>query len=167
MIEAMLEVLLASFPAQSKHEPVGLMRLIDGLSVSDQRTVVFSFIKLLTRDFLSSTNITTDDLMWWHADKLIVAAVAKLMVVLLTRSEGRRTHVLSWLCSPTGAGVGDNIAIRRAVITSVSESSSCLEVVFEKSLQQFGDPLYIRHTPSIQQDGMQWVMSNRIALIDD
>ena len=52
-----------------------------------------------------------------------------------------------------GAGIGEPISIRRAAIAAVSHSKYDMEAILEKSMQQFGDQLYIKHTPSMQQDG--------------
>jgi len=62
--------------------------------------------------------------------------------------------LLSWLTSSTGAGVGEGIAIRRAVVAALAEDKSDMETVLEKSLQQLGDQLYIKHTPTMQQEGI-------------
>jgi hypothetical protein len=35
----------------------------------------------------------------------------------------------------------------------LSRDKSDIQAVLEKSLQQFGDQLYIKHTPTLQQDG--------------
>ncbi|TVY88746.1 DNA replication checkpoint protein tel2, partial [Lachnellula willkommii] len=51
-----------------------------------------------------------------------------------------------------GTGVGEGIAIRRAVVTALAEDKSDMETVLEKSLQQLGDQLYIKHTPTMQQE---------------
>lgn len=64
-----------------------------------------------------------------------------------------KEHLVSWLTSSSGAGLGDGIAIRRAVVVVLSREKTDIETVLDKSLQQFGDQLYIKHTPTIQQDG--------------
>ncbi|RAL66882.1 hypothetical protein DID88_007664 [Monilinia fructigena] len=51
-----------------------------------------------------------------------------------------------------GAGIGEGVAIRRAAIASLSKNKKDIETVLEKSLSQFGDMLYIRHAPILQQE---------------
>jgi telomere length regulation protein len=77
-----------------------------------------------------------------------------LINLVLANEESRKAQVISWLTASSGAGVGDGIAIRRASIVALAADKSDIEAVFDKSLQQFGDQLYIRHTPAMQQEGM-------------
>ena len=79
--------------------------------------------------------------------------------MVVNNQEFRKIQVVSWLTSSSGAGVGESIAIRRASVVALSVSKNDLEAIFEKSLQQFGDQLYIRHTPIMQQEGIySWLL---------
>lgn len=66
----------------------------------------------------------------------------------------QKEHLISWLTGTSGAGLGDGIAIRRAAVVVLSKDKAAIETVLEKSLQQFGDQLYIKHTPTLQQEGI-------------
>ena len=52
-----------------------------------------------------------------------------------------------------GAGVGDGIGIRRAVVAVLAKDKEAITTVLEKSVNQFGDQLYIKHTAVLQQEG--------------
>jgi telomere length regulation protein len=91
---------------------------------------------------------------WWKIDAENISAAAGLINKLLGNQDSRRMQLITWLTGSSGAGVGETIAIRRASIASLSESKNDVEVVFDKSLQQFGDQLYIKHTPIMQQEGL-------------
>jgi telomere length regulation protein len=84
----------------------------------------------------------------------VVSAAAGLISLVLDNQESRKAQLISWLTGSSGAGVGEGIAIRRAAVVALSADKHDLEAIFDKSLQQFGDALYIRHTPVIQQEGM-------------
>ena len=84
----------------------------------------------------------------------MVSAAARLINMVVNNQDFRKIQLISWLTSSSGAGIGEGIAIRRASVAALSGSKNDLEAIFEKSLQQFGDQLYIRHTPIMQQEGI-------------
>jgi telomere length regulation protein len=90
---------------------------------------------------------------WWRADTTVVSACAGLLHLILCTEESRKSQIMIWLTGSSGAGVGDGIAIRRAVLAALAAENPDMETVLGKSLQQFGDQLYIKHTPTMQQEG--------------
>ncbi|KAF9769000.1 hypothetical protein IL306_013634 [Fusarium sp. DS 682] len=81
-----------------------------------------------------------------------VSAVAGLLKELALHDETRRDILINWCASSSGAGVGDEIGIRRAVVAALSQDRDAIITVLEKSIAQFGDELYIRHSAMLQQD---------------
>jgi telomere length regulation protein len=67
--------------------------------------------------------------------------------------------LILWLTSSSGAGVGSSIAIRRAAIAALSVDRTDAEAILDKSLRQFGDQLYIKHTPTMQQEGILTILA--------
>lgn len=61
--------------------------------------------------------------------------------------------------------MGDGIALRRAVVTAMAQDKNEIEMVLEKSLKQFGDQLYIKHVPSMQQEGEFHVTLSSLSLL--
>jgi len=102
---------------------------------------------------MSSIVTSDDNAQWWQVDSDLISASAALVTILLGNEESRTNHVVTWLTSSSGAGVGEGVAIRRAILAALVKNKSYIEIVLEKSLQQFGDQLYIKHTPAMQQDG--------------
>lgn len=133
---------------------VQFRKLIAKLPSFEQRNVLFSTLKIASRDYLSSSTTTEDNAKWWRSDASAVSATAALIKLVVDSEESRKSHLVSWLASSSGAGIGDGIAIRRAAVASLAIEKADIETVLEKSLQQFGDQLYIRHTPTLQQEGV-------------
>lgn len=129
-------------------------KLLDSLSNIEQRRVLYAILKLLSAEYLSAAVTTEDTPTWWQSDASVVSAAAGLIALLVSKSECRKTQLISWLTSSSGAGVGEGIAIRRAALVAIAANKSDVESVLDKSLQQFGDKLYIKHTPTLQQEGM-------------
>lgn len=84
-----------------------------------------------------------------------ISAAAGIIKSLVADDTKYLSHLVTWLTSANGAGLGDTIGIRRAVLAVLSSDRDSIAAVFEKSLNQLGDYLYIRHTPILQQEGMQ------------
>jgi telomere length regulation protein len=124
------------------------------LASFDQRNFIQGILQLVSREYLSAPILLEDYLNWWKFDADVVSAVAGLVYLVLNDQDSRKTSLNSWLTSSSGAGVGEGIAIRRASVIALSRSKNDMESVFEKSLQQFGDQLYIKHTPIMQQEGI-------------
>jgi telomere length regulation protein len=116
--------------------------------------LLYTVLKIAPGLYLSAPFITEDDAQWWQSDKNVVSGVAALISQTLGNNvPHHKEHLISWLTGSSGAGLGDGISIRRAVLAVVSRDKSDIQTVLEKSLQQFGDQLYIKHTPTLQQDG--------------
>jgi telomere length regulation protein len=107
----------------------------------------------MSKEHLSAEITTEADSQWWKSDAGIVSAAAGLINLMLANEESRKSHLIAWLTSSSGAGIGDGIAIRRAAVAALAADKNDIESVLEKSLHQFGDQLYIRHTPAMQQEG--------------
>ncbi|KAM6531736.1 telomere binding protein [Fusarium solani] len=81
-----------------------------------------------------------------------VSAAANIIKQLTLDDETRKNILIDWCASSSGAGLGDGIGIRRAVIAALSQDRDAITTVLEKSLAQFGDELYIKHAAILQQD---------------
>lgn len=152
-VDSIIEEILQPLLLHREASPENILRLLDGLPSYEQRSFLLSVFKIAAKSFLSSETVTVADAQWWTSDREAVAATAKLVATLVAGKEERKNHIITWLTSSSGAGVGEGTALRRAVITAIAVDKNDIEIVLEKSLQQFGDQLYIKHVPSMQQEG--------------
>lgn len=81
-----------------------------------------------------------------------ISAAAGILREVVQDDESRVAHLVSWCTASAGAGLGDTVGIRRAVLAVLAEKDA-VTTVLEKSLNQFGDQLYIKHTAILQQEG--------------
>lgn len=136
----------------NESEIASIRTLMNNLPSQDQKSLLDAAIKLLSKRFSSSQSF--DDLKNWSSlETTEVGAAARYLSILLDDKDSRKAHFISWLTSPTGAGLGEGIGIRRSVLASIAASKSEVDAVFDKSLHQFADQLYIKHTPVLQQEG--------------
>ncbi len=125
-----------------------MILLLDGLPLADQRRVFFSTLKIFSEDYLSRYGTCEPD-----EGKVAVAAVAGAIGSLIGVDGTRRDLAVEWLTSSSGAGLGEGVGIRRAVMALISQDRDRIVSVLEKSINQFGDQLYIKHSPMLQQEG--------------
>ncbi|CEF72282.1 hypothetical protein FGSG_00363 [Fusarium graminearum PH-1] len=110
------------------------------------KKVIHLLLHHLSRKYLN--HLTLDD----DSPDDNVSAVAGLLKELALNDQFRRDTLIEWCASSSGAGLGDGVGIRRAVIATLSQDREAIASVLEKSLAQFGDELYIRHSAILQQD---------------
>ncbi|KAM0256789.1 hypothetical protein ACHAQJ_004741 [Trichoderma viride] len=86
------------------------------------------------------------------SSKAIISAAAGIIDALVKGNETLNNHLISWCASSSGAGLGDAVGIRRAILAVLAQNKDGITTVFEKSLSQFGDQLYIKHAAILQQN---------------
>ncbi|QGI59034.1 hypothetical protein CEK27_001159 [Fusarium fujikuroi] len=148
----------------SLHHSETLIRIaINGLLLS-KRNSISTFIQLALSQHRTSKkvfHILLQHLSQKYLNRLSledtqpddkVSAVAGLLMEVALNDETRRDVLISWCASSSGAGVGDGVGIRRAVVAALARDREAITTVLEKSIAQFGDELYIRHSAMLQQD---------------
>ncbi|KAK5990499.1 DNA replication checkpoint tel2-like protein [Cladobotryum mycophilum] len=86
------------------------------------------------------------------ASNAAISGTAGLVYAITQNNDAIKGHLIDWCASSSGAGLGDNIGIRRAVLAVLAKDKEAITTVFEKGLSQFGDQLYIRHVAILQQN---------------
>lgn len=114
----------------------------------DQRKMLYAVLEFLSENYLNP--LEQGDA---TAHKDMVSAAASLIFKVVGDNGVLCNHLSTWLTSSSGAGLGDGIGIRRAVVCVVSVNRDSISAILEKSLSQFGDQLYIKHAPILQQEG--------------
>jgi telomere length regulation protein len=152
-LEIVLDEILALLQGEDSDRKQ-FVALLANLPNYEQKMVLDAALRTLSKRHLS-TNIASNSLEWWRVDAEVVAAAAAYLELIVSKDNSRRSYLISWLTGLSGAGIGEAIGIRRAAVAVLSDSKFDMESVLEKSLQQFGDQLYIRHAPSLQQEGIR------------
>ena len=144
-----MQLLLATLLQTTEESARSVEGLISRLPHLEQRKIIYFILKQLTDLYLNQVDATEPS-----SGQEIVSATAGVINTLVGQDMARKANLVTWLTSSTGAGMGDSIAIRRAVIAVLAQNRDNIVQVFEKSLSQFGDQLYIKHSPMLQQEGM-------------
>lgn len=122
--------------------------LLGNVPRSEQRKVLFSVLKTFAEDYLN--RLGTSDI---EGSNKMISAVAGAISAITKNDPERIAYLVEWLTGSSGAGLGDSIGIRRAVVAVVSQDRDSIVSVLEKSIAQIGDQLYIKHSPIVQQEG--------------
>lgn len=124
------------------------MKLFTHLSQLEQKRVLYAVLRHLSESSLNKLGIADTP-----EASTIIGAAAGVVEKLVENETSRKNHLVVWLTGATGAGLGDAVGIRRAVLAVLAQDREAITTVLEKSLHQFGDELYIRHSPVLQQEG--------------
>ncbi|KAI2781829.1 telomere length regulation protein-domain-containing protein [Daldinia loculata] len=127
--------------------------LLSSLLPLEQRKVLSLALKLLSDKYLNSIHDTSE-----INDAPIIQAASGVLKAIIGNDETRKNHLLNWLTSGSGAGIGEGYGIRRAAVAVFFDDKDFITTVLEKSLSQFGDKLYIKHAPLLQQDAHAQVL---------
>lgn len=132
--------------------------LLGNLPRSERRKVLFSVLKTFAEDHLN--RLGTCDA---EGSREMVSAVAGAISSIINHDPDRLAYLVEWLTGSSGAGLGDSIGIRRAVVAVVSQDRDSIVSVLEKSIAQFGDQLYVKHSPMLQQEGWFWLQTTSLS----
>jgi telomere length regulation protein len=123
-------------------------KLVDAYPVPEQRKVLLVLLKLLSDLYLNSIENSE-----FNEDYPTIWASVGVLQLLIAKNDSQRNNLVTWLTSASGAGIGEGCGIRRAAVAALADFKESILTVLEKSLNQFGDQLYIKHTPILQQEG--------------
>ena len=129
-------------------DPKALNRLAANLSQMERVKLFYSLLQYLTSTFFSKPGDSQAT-----SPNPVISAVAGLIRKVTCDEPSQKSWIVSWLTGPVGAGPNANIAIRRAAFACLAEDEDTKYEIMEKSLNQFADDLYIKHTPMLQQEG--------------
>ncbi|KAB5580559.1 telomere length regulation protein-domain-containing protein [Coniochaeta sp. 2T2.1] len=145
--DALVGVLFEELLLGEAANPPAFGILLDALPGPDQRKVIFGVLKLLSDRHLDQLGSCESP-----DSAAIIAAAAGAIKAIVGTSGAKIAHLVSWLTASSGAGLGEGVGIRRAVMAIVAQRKETVISVLEKSLGQFGDQLYIKHSPILQQE---------------
>ncbi|KAI7924136.1 hypothetical protein M0657_004807 [Pyricularia oryzae] len=141
LVEYLVEGLLLS----AVEKDVELFEKIFGnLPQHDQKRLLMAILKYATNVF-SSPEKSKDE-------ASVVSAVAGLLRTIVKVDEKRRGILVGWLTSVSGGAAGEHVGIRRAAVGVLTEYRDDITIVLEKTMALFGDNLYIKHAPLLQQE---------------
>ncbi|KAK3300809.1 telomere length regulation protein-domain-containing protein [Chaetomium fimeti] len=151
--DVLIKQLISELVLKPQAEPKRFGLLVGGLPQTEQRKVLYSVLKMFSTGHLDRLGRCESE-----ATQPLISAVAGALNGILGSVENGTRHLVEWLTGSSGAGLGEGVGIRRAVMAVVSQERDELVTTLEKSLGQFGDQLYIKHSPMLQQEAHAQVL---------
>ncbi|KAI9760076.1 MAG: hypothetical protein M4579_001909 [Chaenotheca gracillima] len=121
------------------------------LKTFEQRTFFAAVLKNLGQYARHSQSINNNET-WWQLDQREVGGAAAIISNLTADDESLKDYLVSWLTGFSDTGQSSTLFIPRAVFAVVQADEERLRTVLEKSMQQFGDNLFIKHKPMMHQE---------------
>ncbi|KAJ4296139.1 telomere binding protein [Collariella sp. IMI 366227] len=146
--DTLIKQLISELVLKNEADPEKFGLLLNSLPLTEQRKVLSSVLKLFSAEHLDRLGQCESD-----DTKPVISAVAGSLSSILASNDNGKRCLVEWLTASSGAGLGEGVGIRRAVLAVISQQRDDLVTVLEKSLSQFGDQLYIKHSPTLQQEG--------------
>ncbi|CAK7264827.1 telomere binding protein [Sporothrix epigloea] len=137
----------------SKADDTVLRRLLEHMPAHEQKKTLSGILKYTGEAFFGSSSAETA-----AVDASIVSAVAGLIKSLAGNPLHFHEQLASWLLKDLAAGLTGGCGIRRTAVAILSEDSRMLPEILDKSLSEFGDQLFIKHAPIIQQEAKAQVI---------
>ncbi|CAN8099196.1 unnamed protein product [Discula destructiva] len=144
--DAVIKLVLSDLVTQSRGDS-HIRAIFENLARSEQKSMLFNLLKTISELYLNKLDPVSGTI-----EETTVSAAAGLIKELIGDQSQHASHLTAWLTSAKGAGLGDAIGIRRVVLALLATETDNITPVFDKSLTQFGDFLYIKHTPILQQE---------------
>lgn len=156
---------------------IDYLSLIKNLGAQEQKTFLYSLLRILSKHRLSSfKGNSSDDEQQEHTR--ILRGAGALISSLVKDSDVLKDALISWLTGVSGDGIAQETAIRRVVIAALSvdhgrgptwvfkahtdrQALARMIVLFNKILELFGDKLFIKHTPMLHQQGFITSLSEK------
>ncbi|KAF8476885.1 telomere length regulation protein-domain-containing protein [Kalaharituber pfeilii] len=125
-----------------------LTKLLVPSAAYDKSRYLHSILRVLSKYYLDPSPAEGER--WWEKDGQVIARVAAVIGGIVRSDPGFWNILREWILRP--AGVGEPIGIRRAVLAALRQEGKEMKYVLEKSLKNFGDGLWIKHTPIQAQE---------------
>ncbi|SLM40090.1 Telomere length regulation protein, conserved domain [Lasallia pustulata] len=150
-VDQVIEALYASLIVGVASATAKLRALIDRLHVHEQRTVLYSMIRIVSKRCLSADEpVNFSDTQ--ASNKSTIGGLTGLLAALTQDSPALKDALVEWLTGISGGGIPHSNDTHRAVIAAIAPDHERTEAILQKSLQLFGDKLYIKHTPVLHQE---------------
>jgi len=138
---------------RSEDKSLRLQKLVLSFPAHDKRLYLNSLLQVISKRHFQQINLDFEE-DWWKRDSTVVSGAASLLDKFILNDDEFRSLSMQWLTSTTGGGVGEPVALRRAIMAVIATDELAFRELFEKAMQQFSDKLWIRHTPIVRQEGL-------------
>ncbi|KAF2085630.1 hypothetical protein K490DRAFT_67513 [Saccharata proteae CBS 121410] len=147
--------LLSAFIEQNLGTEDALQKLLERLQPHEKRQFLNVTLDMISREYLRTSNSSPNDLLKPSKE---IAGSSALLTAITMGNGGLRDYMVQWLTNVATTGASGTLSVRRAALSSLRDDEDKMVQVLERSLEQFGDELFIKHTPILSQEAMAQVL---------
>ncbi|KAI2477859.1 telomere length regulation protein [Pyrenophora tritici-repentis] len=129
-----------------------LTTLISQLKTFEQRKYMNSFVAFIAKKYFATEIVSKEDAS--IPPSKTVSAAAALIHTLTKDNDVLREHLVSSLTRSTIPALDDALSARRSIVAALTKDEEKLHTLLEGIIKLFGDSVYVRHTPVIQQEAL-------------
>ncbi|CAN9206083.1 unnamed protein product [Alternaria alternata] len=129
-----------------------LPNLLPRMKTFEQRKYLNAIVVLVTKEYFSVENVLRDDAS--IAVSSTVSSAAALFYTLIKDNDVLKEHLVSLLSRSTIPALDESLLSRRSALAALAKDDEKLHTLLENLIKTFGDSVYIRHTPVLQQEAL-------------
>ncbi|KAF2132660.1 hypothetical protein P153DRAFT_309193 [Dothidotthia symphoricarpi CBS 119687] len=118
----------------------------------EQRKFLNAVIAFVDKQYFPSIMVDKEDTSITASKP--ISSVAGLLYSLTKDNDVLKEHLVSALAKSTIPSLSESFAARRSVIAALSKDDDKIHTLLENSIRLFGDSVYIKHTPIVQQEAL-------------
>ncbi|KAL1383696.1 telomere length regulation protein-domain-containing protein [Phyllosticta capitalensis] len=118
----------------------------------EQRRFLLSALDWISKKLPSAQKIPKKET---QDERTAISAAAALIAVITSSSETTKEALVNWLTIEKSVA---SFATRRAALAALQTDGDRMAKVMERSMQQFGDEIFIKHSPIMQQEALAQVL---------
>ncbi|KAK7540773.1 telomere length regulation protein-domain-containing protein [Phyllosticta citribraziliensis] len=144
--------IISDLVADPSSKSTQLQRLLQKTRAHEQRQFLFSTIDWISKKHLGAQRVSK---METEKEQRALSGASALIAVLISSSNSMKDALVNWLSSENCVG---SFLVRRAAIAALQTDEDRMTKVMERTMEQFGDELFIKHTPIVHQEALAQVL---------
>ncbi|KZM22196.1 telomere binding protein [Ascochyta rabiei] len=126
--------------------------LIGRMKAFEQRKYFNAVVICITKQFLQSDIKSKEDT--FFAASPVISGAAHLLNSFIKTNDILKDHLISSLTRSNTPSIDESLAIRRTAVAALAQDEDKLQTLFDNCIKTFGDSVYVKHTPVLQQEAL-------------
>ncbi|KAJ4324798.1 telomere binding protein [Neodidymelliopsis sp. IMI 364377] len=136
-----------------EQDQVGLFAdLVRQMKAFEQRKFLNAALVYLVKEFFYSEMVAKLDTP--VASSPTISGAARLLHNIISDNDILKDYLVASLTRSSIPSLDESLGVRRSVIAVLAEDEDKLQTLFENCIKTFGDSVYIKHTPVLQQEAL-------------
>ncbi|KAI4631649.1 uncharacterized protein J4E87_002355 [Alternaria ethzedia] len=134
-----------------------LTDLLSQMKTFEQRKYLNAIVAFVAKKYFGTETISKDDAP--VATSVTIASAAALFHMLIKDNDVLKEQLVISLTRSTVPALDDSLSARRSVLAALAKDEYKLYTLLEGLIKMFGDSVYVRHTPVLQQEALSQTLA--------